>query len=134
MEHNNKHLLDSLNKVLDLQIDAIQELLENNPIDGSVKQKTQLSVLQRKKMVDQLVSLILRNGGKIDKRINITSTPHNIIGEKEVSQPSSLINTNDQLMALYSAIIKNDGISKSTRTILSKHYERINSDMIHMLK
>jgi hypothetical protein len=129
MKHSNKNLMDSLNNVIDLQIDAIHELLENSPVDGSTGKNIQDSILKRKEMVDQLVSLILLNGGKIDKRANITSTPHTIVGETEVSQSSrsSSNNTDDQIMRQYSAIIKDDGIPKHIRTVLSEHYKRMKS-------
>jgi len=124
MKHSNKYLLDSLNKILDLQIDAIHELLENSPVDKVIGKNIQANVFQRKELVDQLVSLILGNGGKIDKRTNITGTPHNIIGE-EASPSKSLPKPNDQLLEQYSAIITDDRIPKNTRAVLSEHYQCI---------
>lgn len=124
MKHSNKYLLDSLNKILDLQIDAIHELLENGPVESINGKNIQANVFQRKELVDQLVSLILDNGGKIDKRTNITGTPHNIVGE-EVSPSKSLPNPNDQLLEQYSAIINDDRIPKYIIAVLREHYKCI---------
>ena len=134
MKHKDKYLIDSLNKILNLQIDAIHELMETKSINSSNRQTMHISILRRKQMVDQLVYLILYHGGKIDKRTNIIGTPHHISGEKDEMKTSSLNKTNYQLIELYRDIVEHGGISVDMKTTLSGHHKIISSDLAQNMK
>lgn len=108
MNYQEQHLIDSLNKILSLQIDAIGH-------------DTHVSIVQRKQMMDQLMALILSHRGKIDKRINFFHGPR-ITGEGDQK-------INDHLIELYRDIIEDDRISMGMKKTLSKHYELIRLDL-----
>ena len=122
MKYQEQYLIDSLNKILSLQIDAFHELHETNSSDSWHQHNAHASILKRKQMMDQLMVLILSHRGKIDRRRNIIRGPHCIN-----NGGNDQYITNDQLIELYRDIIEDDRISMGIKTTLSKHYEQIST-------
>jgi hypothetical protein len=97
MEQWGQELIDCLNNIMDLQIDIIHGLLEIGPLVG--RNHFREHIQQRKNQVEQLKSLLLANGGKIDKRVSVIGTPHEVVGSA-IKADLDLMGTNDQLIKL----------------------------------